>query len=338
MPTPIIDIFCHVLPPAYCDAVRRVCKPPFMFDRATSIGTMCDIDARLTLLDKFDNLRQVISLASPPIESLGHAGRVRDLAPLANDLMAEWVTKHPTRFPGFVAALPLHDTDNAVREAERACNDLGALGVQVFTSVNSQPLDSPEVLAIIEHVAKMGKAIWLHPVRAMFRADYPAEPVSKFDVWWAFGWPYETSVAMTRLVFAGFFDRFPNATVITHHCGGLVPMLEGRLDMGLDGLGTRTPPEHRAAIETTLRERPVDAFKRFHADTASFGAASSIACATHFFGANKMLFASDAPFGPNGGEDIMRRTLDAVNTLAMNETERRAILADNAINVLGLEI
>ena len=338
MSTQIIDVFCHVLPPVYSEAVRRVAKPPFMFERATGIATMCDLDARFRLMDGFEGYRQIISLASPPIESLGHAGRVRDLATIANDAMAEWVAKYPDRFAGFVASLPLHDVETSVRETDRACGELGALGVQIFSSVNSQPIDSPEVMQIIEHVARMGKAIWLHPVRAMARPDYPSEPVSKFDLWWAFGWPYETSLAMARLVFAGIFDRFPDLVIVTHHAGGVVPMLEGRLAAGLDQLGTRTPPGSEAAVETQLKERPIDAFRRFHADTASFGSKTTIACGMEFFGIDRMMFASDMPFGPESGAKNLRDTLAAVGALQFQTEKKQALLHGNAARVFQLRV
>lgn len=331
-----IDVFCHVLPPVYSEAVRRVAKPPFMFERATGIATMCDLDARFRLMDAFEGYRQIISLASPPIESLGHAGRVRDLAKIANDAMAEWVSKYPDRFAGFVASLPLHDVETSLREADRACKELGALGVQIFSSVNSQPVDTPDVMPIIEHVARMGKAIWLHPVRVMARPDYPSEPVSKFDLWWAFGWPYETSLAMARLVFAGIFDRFPDMAIVTHHAGGVVPMLEGRLAAGLDQLGTRTPPGSEWATDTTLKMRPIDAFRKFYADTASFGSKATIACGMEFFGVDRMMFASDMPFGPESGEKNLRDTLAAADALQLQPEQKKAVLHGNAERVFQL--
>lgn len=308
-----------------------------MFERATGIPTMCNLDARFRLMDAIEGYRQIISLASPPIESLGHAGRVRELARIANDAMAEWVAKYPDRFAGFVASLPLHDVETSLCESDRACNELGALGVQIFSSVNSQPIDSPEVMQIIEHVARMGKAIWLHPVRVMARPDYPTEPVSKFDLWWAFGWPYETSLAMGRLVFAGIFDRFPDLVIVTHHAGGVVPMLEGRLAAGLDQLGTRTPPESEAAVATTLQERPIEAFRRFYADTASYGSKATIACGIEFFGVERMMFASDMPFGPQHGEKNLRETLAAVDALGLTAEQRTAVLSGNAARVFGLK-
>jgi len=336
MSTQIIDVFCHVLPPVYSEAVRRVAKPPFMFERATSIPTMCNLDERFWLMDGFEGYRQIISLVSPPIESLGHAGRVRDLAKIANDAMAEWVAKYPDRFAGFVASLPLHDVETSLRETDRACGELGALGVQIFSSVNSQPIDTQDTLRIIARVAMMDKAIWLHPVRVMARPDYPTEPMSKFDSWWAFGWPYETSLAMARLVFAGVFELLPDLVIVTHHAGGIVPMLEGRLAAGLDQLGTRTPPGSEWATDTCLKMRPVDAFRKFYADTASFGSKATIACGMEFFGVERMMFASDMPFGPEGGAKNLRDTLAAVGALQLQTEQKQALLYKNAERIFHL--
>lgn len=336
MASEAIDVYCHVLPPAYRDAVRRHASPPFMFERACSIAPMVNLDARKRVLDPFPSYRQVISLCSPPVEALGHARRACELAVIANDAMADWVRACPDRFAGFVATLPWNDESGAIKEADRACDRLGALGVQVYSTMNSLPLDVPEVLSVIEHVAAKGKAIWLHPVRPMARPDYPTESVSKFDLWWAFGWPYETSMAMGRLVFSGLFDRFPDTVIIAHHCGGVVPMLEGRIATGLSRLGSRTPPQHADAIRTDLRERPIEAFRRFYADTASFGSRSSIACASEFFGAHRMLFATDMPFGGEDGAQLVRDTLHAVETLPLGEAERLAVYAGNARRVLAV--
>lgn len=338
MDTEALDVFCHVLPPRYCEAVRVACaKVPFMFERAANIPTMVDLDARFRLMDRFREYRQIISLGSPPVESLGHTERVVRLARAANDAMAEWVAKHPDRFAGFVAALPLSDADESIGECERACNELGAMGAQIFSSINSQPLDAPELLTVIEHIHRLGRALWLHPVRPMARPDYPVETFSMFDSWWAFGWPYETSLAMARLVFAGVFDRYPDLVIVAHHGGGVVPMLEGRLAAGLDQLGTRTPPGFETATATKLRERPVNAFRRFHADTASFGSKITIACGLDFFGHSRMLFASDMPFGPEAGGAILRETLAAVNALDVSTETRRAILRGNAERIFNLK-
>ncbi|MCH7990704.1 MAG: amidohydrolase family protein, partial [Planctomycetes bacterium] len=267
-----IAVFCHCLPPAFCDAANRLLKKPLlMFERAQKMPVMVDTDARLRMMDQFFGYCQILSLASPAVEAIATPEESPELARIGSDSLAEMAAAHPDRFPGWIASLPMNNPDAACTEATRAVRELGAVGVQFYTNVGGRPLDEPDLLQVIEHVAELDCPIWLHPIRPMTVADYPTEDVSKFDLWWTLGWPYETSVAMARLVFAGLFDRWPGLAVITHHCGGMIPMMEGRIESGLQLLGTRNPPHLADAVKTDLKERPIDAFRRFHADTASFG-------------------------------------------------------------------
>ena len=333
-----IDVFCHCLPARYCKAVKRVLKQRFhMFDRLQQMPVMVDLEARFRVMDGFPGYRQIPSLASPPIEALAEPDQAPELARIANEEMAEMVALHSDRFPGFVASLPLNDPRAALREAARAMDELGALGLQVYTNVNGGPIDSPEILAILELAAERRRAIWLHPSRSMFRPDYPTEEVSKFDLWWALGWPYETSLAMARLVFAGVFDEWPELVIITHHVGGMIPMMEGRLGSGLELLGTRNPPRHADAVKTRLKEAPLRAFRRFHADTASFGSRAAIECGAAFFGFGRLLFATDMPFDPEQGPGYIRETLGALAGMDLTEEQHRAILSANARRILLFE-
>src|SRR5262249_28549791 len=171
-----------------------------------------------------------------------------DLARLANDEMAAIVARHPYRFPGFVASLPMNNPDAARVELDRAIDDLGATGVQIFTNVNGRPLDQPEYEPIFARMATRGLPIWMHPARPAAFADYAGEPRSKYDLWWAFGWPYETSVAMGRLVFSGLFDRHPGLVIITHHLGAMIPFCAGRIGGGRDQLGARSATTPRTPL------------------------------------------------------------------------------------------
>ena len=243
---------------------------------------------------------------------------------------------HPDRFPGWVASLPINNPEAAVVEIDRVVHELGAVGVQFYTNVKGHPLDEAQYLQVMEHAASIGCPIWLHPIRLMAAADYPSESVSKFDTWWALGWPYETSVAMTRIVFSGLFDRWPDLKLITHHCGGMIPMMEGRIESGLQLLGTRNPPHLADAVKTNLKERPIDAFRRFHADTATFGSRAAIECGISFFGIDKMLFATDSPFDPERGPGYVRETLRAINELDLTGQQREAILSGNAMRILNM--
>ena len=107
------------------------------------------------------------------------------------------------------------DVEGSVKEARRAVKELGAGGIQIFTNIAGKPLDDPAFEPIFATMAELDRPIWLHPARTAAMPDYAAEQKSRFEMWWCFGWPYETSVAMVRMVFNGLFDRYPEAQ--DHH-------------------------------------------------------------------------------------------------------------------------
>ncbi len=333
----VFDLFCHWLPPRFRDRVTKMCpRIPFMWGRACAMPVMVDIEARLDLMSRFEGYRQIPCLASPALELIAGPDKTPELARVANEEMAGIVQAHPDPFPSFVAALPLNNPEALLAEAEYAINELGASGVQVFTSVNGSPLDQPEYLQIFELMAALDCPVWLHPARGMNRPDYLTEEVSKFDLWWVFGWPHETSIAMCRLVFAGVFDDWPHLKIITHHTGGTIPLLAGRLGPGLDLLGTRNPPDLAQAVQTRLKERPMEALKHFYGDTATFGWRAAIECGLAFFGIDHLVFASDMPFDPEQGPGYIRETLRAIHEMDLSSEERQKILSGNARRVLNL--
>src|SRR5260370_9933839 len=98
--------------------------------------------------------------------------------------------------------------------------------------------------------------------------DYAAEAKSRYEMWWCFGWPYDTSVAMSRLVFAGLFDRHPGIKIITHHCGGMIPYFDGRVGPGLAVLGARTSGEVYSTALALLPRPHLGHSKHLYARTA----------------------------------------------------------------------
>jgi aminocarboxymuconate-semialdehyde decarboxylase len=334
-----IDAFTHFMPLEYAERLASLGDAPAARNirkRISGIKTLTDLDLRLRQLDEFgDDYRQIISLPAPPLEDVGDPAVSQELARIANDGMAELVTRQE-RFAGFVAALPLNDVDASIEEARRAVTDLGALGVQIYTSVQGEPWDSPRFVPFFEAMAELNRMIWVHPTRDASWADYPGEERSKYEIWWTLGWPYDTSVFMARLVFSGIFDRLPELKILTHHGGGLIPHFAGRVGPGWDQLGSRTPEENRSDVEHSLQRRPIDYFKLFYADTALFGAGHAIACALEFFGSDHILFASDCPFDPEHGSMFIRETIRNVDSLNISDSDRAAIYEANAVRVLSV--
>ncbi len=145
---------------------------------------------------------------------------------------------------------------------------------------------------------------------------------------------------MARMVFSGFFDRWPNLKIITHHLGAMVPYLEARVGLGLDQLGKREAAEpHYLEIIDNMKKknrRPVDYFKMFFADTAINGSASGTRCGVDFFGCEHVLFGTDCPFDPEGGPLFIREIIKTLDALEITEDDRRKIYSENARKLLRL--
>jgi predicted TIM-barrel fold metal-dependent hydrolase len=332
-----LDIFNHVFPKRYFERMLEVApNGKDMHKRVRAIPSIVDLDERFRIMDRFGDYAQVICLGAPPLEVFGPPPISTEMARIANDGMAELVTKHRDRFPAFIASLPMNDPKGLLDEAERAIRDLHAVGVQVFTNVLGAPLTAPETLPLFELMAKLDLPIWLHPARGAEFPDYQKEKKSHYEIWWTFGWPYETSVAMAHMVFEGLFDRFPDLKIITHHMGGMIPYFEGRVGPGWDQLGTRTSDVDYTALLRKLKKRPLDYFRLFYADTALFGAAEATRCGLRFFGPDRVLFASDSPFDPEKGSMYTRLTIEIIDGLDIPDADRHAIYEGNARRLMRL--
>jgi aminocarboxymuconate-semialdehyde decarboxylase len=332
-----IDIFNHLFPKNFFDKMIEVA--PNQKDigrRVRSVPAIVDLEERFRVMDQFEDYVQIICLPNPPLEVLGGPDVTSELAQIANDGMAEYVAKYPDRFPGFIASLSLSDPDAALTELDRSIKDLKAVGVQFFSNVKGAPLDLPEFEPLFARMADIDLPIWIHPARAANFPDYLTEKKSKYEIWWAFGWPYETSVAMARIVFAGYFDKYPNLKIISHHLGAMIPYFEGRVGPGWDQLGSRTSDEDYTVILKQLKKRPLDYFKMFYADSAVFGSVAATKCGLEFFGADKVLFASDSPFDPEKGPGYIRETIKVITELPISDTDKQKIFEGNAKRLLKL--
>lgn len=332
-------MFNHIWPKAFYLRFKEVM--PKMMDitrRSEMVPMMVDLDERFRVMDQFEGYCQILSLASPPLELAGSPAISTELARLGNDGMAELVNRHRDRFPGFIASLPMNDPDAALTEAERALSQLDAVGIQLYSNVAGKPLDSPEYRSLLELIARSGKPLWIHPARGANFADYKSEDRSQYEIWWAFGWPYETSVALARLVFSKIMDDLPDLRVIAHHAGGMVSFFEGRVGPGWDQLGTRTTSIDYSVLLKELKKRPVDYFRDFYADTATFGSRAAVVCALEFFGADHVVFASDAPFDPEKGPMYIRETIKVIDSLGLSAADRQKIYQDNAVRLTGIKL
>jgi len=326
----IVDIYCHIFPDKFFQEMNRIApKLGNIGARLRGVTKLFDLDERFREMDRFGDYREIISLPNPPIEDFATGDVGISLARIGNDAMAELCAQHPTRFPTFVAAVSMTDVEGSVAEARRACTELGAGGIQIFTNVAGKPLDDPSFEPIFKVMAELDRPIWLHPARTAAMTDYPAEAKSRYEMWWCFGWPYDTSVAMVRLVFSGLFDRYPGLKIITHHLGGMIPYYDGRIGPGLQVLGSRTLDEDYSKVLPSLKRPHLDYLHDFYGDTALFGGGiHAVRCGLEFFGAEHVVFATDTPLGP------IAPTIEVIRRLDISDNDRYKIYCGNAERLL----
>jgi len=334
--TPKIDIYNHVMPPSYVELVKKHGREAGMIKRMSNLRMLWDMPARVEMLKAWPDVKQIISLAVPSPEMLGGPEESPHFARVANEGMAEICQKWPEQFPTFVASLPMNNTQAALEEMDHAINHLGAKGVQVLSHANGKALDHPDIFPIFERITNVHHLpVWMHPTRPGSKPDYDTEDKSKYEIWQVLGWPYETSVAMSRMVFSGLFDKLPDLKLITHHCGGMLPYFSGRAETLWAQLGSRSVDGSEAQVLKDLKKKPMEYFKMFYGDTVLGGSSSALQCGLDFFGSEHVVFASDCPFDPEEGPMFIREGIRSIETLNLPEEDARRIYFGNAFKLLG---
>jgi len=325
-----IDIYTHIMPVRYKEALYEKVGSPRLRETIEAVPTLSNLDSRFKILDKYGCV-QVLTLGAPPVEAVSGPKEARELARIANDSIAELVGKYPDRFIAGVASLPMNDTEAALEEADRAIRDLNLKGIQICSSINGKPLDSSEFFPLYEKMATYDLPIWIHPGRGVKTPDYPDEKISKYQIWAIFGWPYETTAAMTRLVFSGVLNRYPSLKIITHHCGAMVPYFAERIDSACDMAETMKEP-----VKQALTKPPLDYYRMFYNDTAVSGSRSALMCAYDFFGPEHILFGTDMPMDNEYGARQVRKTIEAIEGMDIPDRDKRLIFEENARRLLRL--
>jgi len=315
-----IDISAHILPEEYFARRERII-PGAGVPSARGIPYLFNLDARFRIMDQFDRYQQILSLASPPLEGLGRVDITADLTRLGNDELAGLVRTHPDRFVGALGNLPLNDPEASLKELERLHESPEFVGVQIHSNVCGRPLDTPETLGVIEEILRHRMPVFIHPWRTANTADYVGEISSPYYLWQVFGWPYETTIAMARLVFAGVFDRHPDATIITHHAGAMVPYFGDRIKAMYDLFNAHGADQ----VPNRLTQPPQSYFTRFYADTALNGGVHALRCALEYFSPERVLFGTDTPFDAEGGSGNIRETIAALDACGLSTARRQMI-------------
>lgn len=312
--TEVIDCFGHIMPQSVYDELRET--HPTEAIAAHDEPYFYDVEQRLADMDEFDIDKQVLTLASPP-SWLGVDPE--DALPVvrhANDEICRIAEEHPDRFIP-VGTLPFL-SGAYLDEFDRCINDLGMAGIQIFSNIDGRPLDADEYEPFYEAVASEGVPLWMHPQLAEYGVTGESTFYAK-----VFGWLLDTSVALSRLVFSGVMDRYPDLRLIAHHMCAMIPHFSARIKTFYQA---REFYPH--ADWADLSEPVEEYFKRFYGDTVLNGSVSALQCGYEFFGAEHMLYGSDYPYGPDHGRKWLGDT-ESVRQMDVTEAELDQILGGN---------
>jgi predicted TIM-barrel fold metal-dependent hydrolase len=342
-----IDIFCHITPPEFLKIFEKKVSPQICEHLPNRwLPSLSDLDTRFRVMDNHKDVVQVLTLTNPPIELVAEPPVSVELAKVANDEMADLVVRYPDRFVGAVAALPLNDLDATLEEVDRAIRDLNFKGVQIFSHVAGKPLDTPELMPLYEKMAEYDLPIWIHPFfeslpgsvakdssqfkdfRVFVGKDDPAAAMDRGG----FQIAYRSTPALTRLVYSGVFDKYPNIKFIAHHCGSAVPYFAGRIEMHYDMYKVREGADHG------LGKPILDYYRMFYADTALHGTVPALMCGYDFFGTQHLLFGTDMPFDAELGLWSVRKTIESIEQAPISDAEREKIFEVNARELLRLPV
>ncbi|MGH9103276.1 MAG: amidohydrolase family protein [Acidimicrobiales bacterium] len=324
----VIDAYSHVCPSELLRALAD--ESPSAEAGALRNSYLWDADRRLRYMDRVGIDAQVLVLVRPPMWLGMERPVLHRLTRVANDSIAAMAAAHPDRLIG-VGVLPVVD-DVTIEELHRVREELGMKGVLIFSNIEGKPLDDESMWPLYEAVATHDMVLWIHPQHGETHPWVKRDLLDRI-----FGWPFETTLAMARLVYGGVFERYPDIKFVTHHLGGMIPYYAERVE-ALNHEVARYHASSLTEASEPLKGRLTDHFRRFYNDTNVNGSASALRCGLDFFGPERLLFGTDFPMGPNDGEDWPVQILESLRALDVAESERALMLAGNCQRLLGLPL
>ena len=326
-----IDIYSHLIPPKLKDLMFQ--KQRTLRELQTNLS-LYDLDTRFRIMDRYPDLVQVLTVpGATPDELAGPDGAI-DLSKKINDEMAELVDKYPDRFAGGVAVLPISKIDASLNEIDRAIKELKLRGILLRIPISGKPVDRSEFFPLYEKMCQLNLPIWFHPHKNPKVPDYPDEAESKYLIWHLWGLVAESTTSMTRLVLSGVLEKYPKLKIIIHHCGAMVPYFSERIVNHYH----QSEMRNKTNFTVELTEPVADYFRRFYTDTALIGNTPALMCAHHFFGPDHILFGTDSPFDSQLGDYGTKRTIEAVEQMAIPEEDKKKIFENNARKLLRLPV
>jgi aminocarboxymuconate-semialdehyde decarboxylase len=323
-----LDLHTHYYPPTYFERIERS-GGDFSFGTSPTgqriiryrgarffgiTAPMTDVGKRLEDMDRVGIDTEVLSLSTPNVY-FAEGKAQAEVARMVNDAYAELAARHPGRFLGF-ASIPMDDPDAALRELERALDEMRMQGVVLLSNIRGRALADPVYRPLFEEADRRRLCVFVHPmipVAGDAFTDYVLGPLV--------GFPFDTTLAIAKLCYAGVFKQLPNIRWLVAHAGGAVPYLMERLDSGWRDF---------AECRVNIDEPPSVYLKRLYYDTVTFSP-HNLRLLRDVVGADHMVMGSDYPH-LLGSID---KAVSSIAAMDFTEREKEQIHSGTALSIMN---
>ena len=325
---PIVDVHTHMFTRRWLELVRTQGTPygiqvrpdgreevyrgptPVVFPQPGHF----DYDLRIATMDGAGIDVSIVSLTCPNVYWGGEAVSSA-AARESNASMTEAQRTYPDRIRWF-ASLPWEYPDRALEELARSCDE-GAAGVMVLANVAGRSLTEGAFAPIWAEIDRRALPVLVHP------GEPPGADLmdmGRYDLSWSVGFMFDTTLAIARMIFDGFFDRHPNLKIIASHGGGTLPYLVGRFEKG---------DEVEIPSRRQMQRKPTDYLRHIYYDsiTYNFGALQYLISVV---GADHVMFGTDWPHQVHDTKGAF------ANSARLPESQSSAVRSANAQRIFNL--
>ncbi len=323
-----LDLHTHYYPPEYFERIERS-GGDFSFGTSPTgqriiryrgarffgvTAPMTDVAKRLEDMDRVGIDTEVLSLSTPNVYFVEGKAQA-DVARMVNDAYAELARAHPGRFLGF-ASIPMDDPDSALRELDRALDELGMQGVVLLSNIRGRELADPAYRPFLEEADRRKACVFVHPM-----IPVAADRFSQYVLGPIVGFPFDTTVAIAKLCYAGVLRDLPNIRWLVAHAGGAIPYLMERMDSGWRDF---------AECRENIDEPPSVYLKRLYYDTVTFSP-HNLRLLRDLVGAGHMVMGSDYPHLLGSIE----RAVSSIERMEFSDAGKERIFSGTALSILN---
>lgn len=273
-----------------------------------------DYELRIFEMDRHGIDISIVSLTCPNVY-WGDEATSALAARESNDAMQSAQARWPDRIRWFTS-LPWEYPEAAIRELERTRAN-GAVGVMVLGNIAGRSLIDPLFEPVWQAIDAAAMPVLVHPTDPQ---GAEAMGIAPHNLFWSVGFTYDTTLAVAKMIFSGFFDRHPNLKLIASHGGGMLPYLVGRFEMG-----DRVEFDHLRE----MKRKPTDYLRHIFYDSITYDLAP-LRYLIEVVGASQVMLGTDWPHRVHEADVAVSR-LDALPA-----AQGDAIRGGNAARIFGL--